>query len=85
MQKIKIGDLVQYRGWEGITRGHPPLGLVVDQASSNSDFHHRIRVMWLGEEIPIQASVLSTKASRITAWVSPKSFKVLEAEDEDRC
>jgi len=33
--------------------------------------------MWMGETIPIQASVLSISGDRITTWVSPKHFEVI--------
>ena len=71
---MKIGDLVRYNGWKN-TQG--PLGLVVEEASSDSNFHHRIRVMWLGDPLPVQAKVLSTDGKRITSWVSPKHFSKL--------
>ena len=70
---MKVGDLVQYRGWND--KG--PLALVVEQVSPDSDYHHRIRVAWVGDEIPIQASALSTNGSRITTWVNPKHFELV--------
>lgn len=79
---MKVGDLVRYRGW--LASSTPPYGLVIDQASPDNQFHHRIRVMWIGEKIPIQAKVLSTKASRITTWVRPKSFEVVADRDETK-
>tara|TARA_A100001011_G_C13574362_1_gene541710 strand:- start:40 stop:300 length:261 start_codon:yes stop_codon:yes gene_type:complete len=83
---MKVGDLVQYRGWQGrsYTKCAPPYGLVVEQVSPDSDYHHRIRVMWIGETIPIQAAALSTNASRITAWTSPKHFEVVEDSNESK-
>ena len=72
---MKVGDLVKYRGWK-----NPPLGIVLEQASPDSSFHHRIRVMWIGEEIPIQAKALSVSNSRVTTWVSPKYFEVVNEE-----
>tara|TARA_Y100000593_G_C4112606_1_gene238667 strand:- start:320 stop:490 length:171 start_codon:yes stop_codon:yes gene_type:complete len=38
----------------------------------------RIRVMWLGENLPTQADVLSVRkdTKRISTWVYPKYFKV---------
>ena len=70
---MKIGDLVQYRGWKDAG----PLALVVEQVSPDSDYHHRIRVAWVGDKIPIQASALSTNGNRITTWVNPKHFKII--------
>ena len=70
---MKVGDLVQYRGWND----NGPLGLVVEQVSPDSDYHHRIRVAWVGDKIPIQASALSVKGSRITTWVKPKHFELV--------
>ena len=71
---MKVGDLVVYRGWNTINM---PIGIVIDQKWSDSSFHHRIRVMWLGHELPIQAKVLSTSNKRITTWIHPKSFEVI--------
>jgi hypothetical protein len=73
-EKIKIGDVVRYRGWETINEAK---GIVVAESSPESSFHHRIRIMWTGSEIPIQASVLSIKNSRITTWVNPSNFEVI--------
>ena len=71
---MKVGDLVQYRGWQKSPKSIA-LGLVIEVRSEDSDFHKRIRVMWVGEEIPIQARVLSTSGKRITTWISPKHFE----------
>ena len=71
---MKIGDLVIYRGW---TKGNGPMALVVYECNADSDYHRRIRVMWIDKEIPVQAAVLSISASRITSWVSPKHFEVV--------
>jgi hypothetical protein len=70
---LKIGDLVRYKNHGSLQ----PLGLIVEQVSPNSEFHHRIRVAWVGEKLPIQASVFSTSGSRITTWIDPKNFKVV--------
>lgn len=75
---MRTGDLVIYRGWgHHLRKGASPMGIVVDQRAEDSDFHCRVRVMWIGEEVPIQASVLSTTKARVTAWVSPKYFEVI--------
>jgi hypothetical protein len=71
---MRIGDLVRYRGW---SKGAGPMALIVYESNIDSDYHHRIRVMWIDKEIPVQAAVLSTEASRITSWVSPKYFEVI--------
>ncbi len=70
---MKIGDLVRYKNLGSLQ----PLGLVVEQVSPNSEFHHRIRVAWVGENLPIQASVLSINGGRVTTWVDPKKFEVV--------
>jgi len=72
---MKVGDLVRYRGWNQSPGG--PMGIVVDQVSSQSWFHHRIRVMWTDKVLPVQASALSTSTRRITTWVHPKHFEVI--------
>ena len=71
---MKIGDLVRYRGW-GDYPG--PLAIIVEETNTRSKFHHRIRVFWVGEDLPVQAQVLSTTNERITTWVSPKYFEVI--------
>ena len=71
---MKVGDLVRYRGWG---KNEDPLAIVVYETQTGSSFHHRIRVMWVGKEIPVQASVLSSKNSRVTTWVNPKYFEVV--------
>lgn len=68
---MRIGDLVRYKGWKN---KEGPLGIVVEEASTDSIFHHRIRVMWMGDPLPVQAKVLSIEGKRITTWVSPKHF-----------
>ena len=73
---MKVGDLVRYRGW-GKNEPHPVLALVVEVRADDSEYHKRIRVMWMGHEIPVQASVLSTASERVTTWVSPKHFAVV--------
>lgn len=74
---MPVGDLVRYRGWRDDSG---PLGIILEEVSPDSRFHHRIRVLWLGEEIPIQAHALSTTASRVTTWVSPKYFEIIESK-----
>lgn len=68
-----MGDLVRYKvkGKEG------PLAIVVKMTSSHDSYHNRIKVMWAGEEIPIQAKVVSVNGNRVSSWVSPKHFEVI--------
>lgn len=73
---MKVGDMVRYRGWSK-QRGNEPLALVLEVQLADSEYHKRIRVMWMGETIPVQASVLSISGNRITTWVSPKHFEVI--------
>ena len=70
MQK---GDLVRYRGWN-----ETPYAIIVDTKFENSDFHKRIKVMWLGSKVPIQAKVISVTGSRFSAWCSPKHFELVD-------
>jgi hypothetical protein len=76
IEKMKIGDLVMYRGWEESSGRDMPLGIVVKDSRDISDYHRRIRVLWLGEKVPIQASALSIGGNRLTTWVDPKHFEV---------
>jgi len=74
-----IGKLVRYRGW---SKTDGPLALVVDERPDKTGYHHRIRVCWVGDEIPIQANALSTSKSRITTWVSPGHFEIVGKEND---
>ena len=80
---MNVGDMVRYRGWfqNSDTARHfsgaDPVGLVIEQVSEDDDFHHRIRVMWIGEKLPVQARALSTNGKRVTTWVHPKHFEVI--------
>ena len=69
---MKVGDLVEY--FSKYPVDHAPRALVIDQRSSGCSYHHRIRVMWLGNDIPIQARAVSVKGSRISSWVHPRYF-----------
>jgi len=73
---MKVGDMVKYRGWSKQICDEP-LALVLEVQSADSEYHKRIRVMWMGETIPVQASVLSISGDRVTTWVSPKHFEVV--------
>ncbi len=79
--KMKVGDLVKYRGWSK-QQGGEPLALIVEVRQSKSEYHTRIRVMWVGEEIPIQAQVLSVTGDRFSSWCSPKYFEVVQEDYE---
>ena len=72
---MQVGDLVEYRGWSKSKNG--PLAIVIEQNQVQTAYHQRIRVMWMGTTVPIQASVISTSSSRISSWVHPKYFKVI--------
>jgi hypothetical protein len=72
---MKVGDLVRYTIPKNIE--DQPVGIVVNSKSDNSKYHHRIRVMWSGDTLPIQATVLSVGGGRITSWVKPKDFEVV--------
>ncbi len=76
---MKIGDLVRYRGWKisNLSNKTDPLAIIVEQRSKESDFHHRVRVLWLGEEIPVQAAAVSTTGKRISSWFHPKVLEVV--------
>ena len=77
---VKVGDLVIYNVkmyWGDIVSLDRPMGMVVDQRSADSEYHHRIRVMWMGSDIPINAKAMSTTGERVTSWVSPKHFEVI--------
>mgnify|MGYP003116906645 CR=1 FL=1 len=69
---MKIGDLVEY--FSKHSAGQQPRALVIDERSPGNSYHHRIRVLWLGKDIPIQAHAVSVKASRISSWVHPRHF-----------
>tara|TARA_R110001583_G_scaffold12612_7_gene55821 strand:- start:5014 stop:5262 length:249 start_codon:yes stop_codon:yes gene_type:complete len=73
---MQVGDLVRYMGWGNLIN-QGPMGIVVDQTSSDTSFHHRIRVMWVDNPPPVQAQALSISGERITTWVSPKHFEIV--------
>ena len=76
---MKVGDLVKYLGWSK-QQGGEPLALVVDVSHADSDYHCRIRVMWVGDEVPIQAQALAVgPPKRISTWISPKHFALVES------
>jgi len=78
---MKVGDLVKYRGWKNsYVSKSEPLALIIEVSSHDSEYHKRVRVMWIGEDIPIQAKVISTNGSRYSSWCSPKHFEVVNDE-----
>ena len=70
---MKVGDLVRYK----VKGDQGPLAIVVKIAYSHASYHSRVRVMWAGEEIPIQAKVISVKGNRVSSWVSPEKFELV--------
>tara|TARA_Y100000593_G_C4159678_1_gene261363 strand:- start:121 stop:378 length:258 start_codon:yes stop_codon:yes gene_type:complete len=82
---MKVGDLVKYRPSGKKPFGKAALGIIVEVSSWNNyniekigtDAHARIRVMWIGEKLPLQAKALSVNGERITTWCRPTSFVVV--------
>ena len=72
---MKVGDLVKYRGWAKLK--NEPMAIVIAKNDNVSKFHSRIRVMWLGEDVPTQAKVFSVDGKRISTWIHPKHFEVV--------
>jgi len=76
---VKVGDLVKYTGsWGSAT--DEPMAIVVEAQTddTNSTFHHKIRVLWVDEVVPIQGTTFSVnKKSRLTTWISPKYFTLV--------
>jgi len=72
---MKVGDLVRYTVPKNVE--DQPVGVIVKLCKAESHYHQRIKVMWAGNSLPIQASALSVKGGRITSWVSPKNFSVV--------
>ena len=70
---MKVGDLVQYRHG----KEPRPMAIVIDESPSSSEFHRRIRVMWVGSEKPIASKVFSINGKRVSTWVHPKKFEVM--------
>jgi hypothetical protein len=71
---LKIGDLVRYTGY---LKSEGPLAIVANQKYPDEDFHHRIRVFWLGENLPIQAKAFSVSGKRLSTWIHPREFSVV--------
>jgi|10_taG_2_1085330.scaffolds.fasta_scaffold04637_12 hypothetical protein len=70
---MKVGDMVMLVSHSSTG----PLGVVVESTSMESDFHARVRVMWSGEDLPIQAKSASISGNRVTTWMHPRNFKVV--------
>ncbi len=75
---MKVGDLVRYRGWSS----PGPIAVVIDTSGGESQYHKRIRVMWAGDEVPIQAKVISVSGDRISSWVHPKHFEIFAQSEK---
>ena len=82
---MNVGDLVVYKNPQVIPPGFLSAGrdleqsyaIVLQKRDSEHEVHSRIRVMWLGIEVPIQANSFSVTGRRITTWISPKYFEVV--------
>ena len=72
---MKKGDLLEF-SIKSIGSSRAPMALLIDQRSPESDYHHRIRVLWLGDKLPLQAGVTSVSGERLSTWISPKLFIV---------
>ena len=78
---FSIGDLVLYKGRkdEMLKRldCNPrllPAGIVIDTMCQDSDYHARVRVMWVGNVNQAVAKSLAINDSRMTTWVNPENF-----------
>jgi len=71
-----IGDIVRYKTFHG----QGPMGIIIAISGNLDSYHGRIRVMWSGNELPIQSRICSVKKnSKITTWMKPNHFeKVLK-------
>ena len=76
---MNVGDLVRLKIKSPISQKYwdAPLGIVVEEMHSENEFHHRVRVMWIGEEIPVAARAFSVNSAKVTTWISPKHFTVV--------
>ena len=77
--EIKVGDLVQwmeYKHWAG----EGPYAIVY--AVTGIMGNNRIRVLWLGEELPIVASSTSVKGSRLSTWIKPDKFQIIQTQEK---
>lgn len=90
---MNVGDLVVYRNPQVLPPGHlskrilseRPYAIVLQKRPSNHAMHERIRVMWLGIKVPVQAHSFSVSGRRITTWVSSTYFEVVNTfDDEDK-
>ena len=70
---MKIGDLVRYKSG----KDPRPIAIVIDESPSDSDFHRRIRVMWLGGKKPTASRAFSVNGKRVSTWIHPKKFEVI--------
>mgnify|MGYP003126614584 CR=1 FL=1 len=82
---MNVGDLVIYKNPQVMPPGYSFVDQACDQSyaivlqkrESKHEVHSRIRVMWLGVKVPIQAKSFSVSGRRITTWISPKYFEVV--------
>jgi hypothetical protein len=79
---MKVGDLVRYCGWS--KSNNNPMAIVIESRSGFTELHSRIKVMWVGDELPVQAQVLSVTGKRVSAWVHPKHFEVIISDEQER-
>ena len=70
---MKVGDMVMFIS----KNDNGPTGVIIDSTSMDSDFHARVRVMWSGDKLPIQARATSVSGVRVTTWLHPKNFKII--------
>ncbi len=70
---MKVGDLVRWIN----PHGSQPIAVVVQSSQSSSEYHHRVRVQWAGDKIPIQASAISVEGKLISSWVKPEKFETI--------
>ena len=77
MGNIDVGDLVQWvpRQFHTNMQKEGPFALVIDSVSTGEKYHHRIRVMWMGDRLTPVASATSVKGSRISTWIQPSHFR----------
>jgi len=75
---VKVGDLVRWIN----PYGSQPIAVVMQSNQSSSEYHHRIRVQWAGDKIPIQASAISVEGKLISSWVKPGKFETISSSSQ---
>jgi hypothetical protein len=79
MGNLDVGDLVQwmeYRHWAG----EGPYAIV--HSVTGIMGHCRIRVLWLGEDLPVVAKSTSTKNNRLSTWIKPDKFQLIQTQEK---